>query len=92
MSTWRGSTFKSDDLSCCGMHLTLIEHGGGCGGAGDVYGCLVCKKKYMQASGGLAPTKLRLRELDEKMTEKEVKSASGPIPEAIWKKLFKKEE
>ena len=78
MFTHIGPASKSD-LSCCGMCLKLIRLDGGCGGIGDIYGFLVCKKKYMQTSGGLVPTKLQLQELGAKMTEEELKAASKPI-------------
>ena len=50
-------------LEHCGFCVATIKSGG-CGGEGAVYECRVCKKNFIQVSGGLAQTPLILEELD----------------------------
>lgn len=52
-------------LEHCDTHMTQIK-GGGCGGGGAVYGCVVCGKIFIQVSGGLVQTPLVLEEMDGK--------------------------
>lgn len=53
-------------LEHCGTHMTQLR-GGGAGGGGAVYGCVVCEKTFIQISGGLVRTPLILEEREGRM-------------------------